>query len=131
FSVGSTAAGAGSSSTSPVSEHHPAAAKSFEEVATEKAQAVARHLLGLEESLKHVYETMKRLPDKCPADVFFDKIRPWVASWPDPGVVYATFCNCGFEEQRGGLLPEKYAGASGAQSSLLPSIDGFLGIAYG
>lgn len=128
FSVG---AAPSSGTSSPSSEHAAAKRTTFDDLTTEKAQAVCQYLEEIEKSLEGIYETMKRLPERCPPEVFYFKIRQWVSSWPDSGVIYETYCNCGFDESKSLMTPEKFSGASGAQSSLLPSIDGFLGIAYG
>jgi len=88
--------------------------------------AVCTHLNAVSDALADIWEIMSRLSERCPADIFFDEVRVFLASWPDPGVVYDNGCSEACRQAQ----PIKLAGASGAQSALLPSMDGFLGVAY-
>jgi hypothetical protein len=83
-----------------------------------EVQAIADALRRMGKGIADMNAAMKRMPDHCRDAEFFDTIRPWLASWPPCGVVYD------------GVSPDgvNLSGASGAQSSLLPCIDAFLGV---
>ena len=104
----------------------------FELEATRVTTSVVHNLQELYKSLEEILKTMKRLEDNCPPMNFYHDIRPWLSSWPDKGIIYQTYCDCSYEKKKRPDLmePKKFSGASGAQSSLLPCIDAFLGIAY-
>lgn len=83
------------------------------------------NLHAVADAMKAANHTMHRLDERCDAFAFYDRLRPWLAGHPEGGVCYQGVFS--------GEIPrvEKYSGASGAQSALLPSIDAFLGITYG
>jgi indoleamine 2,3-dioxygenase len=58
--------------------------------------------------------------ESCDPYIFFTYVRPYIASWPAPGVVY----------EGTGVGPVVYSGGSAAQSALLQAIDAALGIAH-
>jgi indoleamine 2,3-dioxygenase len=81
---------------------------------------LARHLAALETGIKAMSAALMRLTDRCDPYVFYNRIRPYLAGWPAPGITYAGT----------GLPPQVWAGGSAAQSSLLQSIDAALGIRH-
>jgi len=77
-------------------------------------------LQKLEASLKHMLAILNQMPEKCEPFVFYHRIRPFIASWPDPGVVYE-----GVSE-----TPQKLIGGSAAQSPLIQALDAGLDIIH-
>jgi indoleamine 2,3-dioxygenase len=65
-------------------------------------------------------ETLLRMYEKCDPHIFFTRIRPFLASWPVPGVVYE-----GVSE-----MPMIFAGGSAGQSSLVQALDAGLGVRH-
>jgi len=64
---------------------------------------------------------LERTAEWCAPWAFYNRVRPWVASWPAPGLVYE-----GADDPR----PRAYAGGSAAQSALVQAIDTVLGIVH-
>lgn len=64
--------------------------------------------------------TFSRMSEQCKDTDFFEVLRPWLAGWPKQGVIYE-----GVDE-----TPQVHGGGSGAQSSLLPSLDALIGVSY-
>lgn len=64
---------------------------------------------------------LERTAEWCAPWAFYHRVRPWVASWPAPGLVY---------EGADDLRPRPYAGGSAAQSALVQAIDVTLGIVH-
>lgn len=58
--------------------------------------------------------------ESCDPYIFYTYVRPYLASWPAPGVTY----------EGTGIGPVVYNGGSAAQSALLQSIDAALGITH-
>ncbi len=88
----------------------------------ETVDALRIQLKNIAESLSEMNQSISRLSERCPPDIFYEIIRPWLGGWPDSrGVIYS-----GVDTE-----VKKFSGASGAESSLVPAIDSFFGISYG
>ena len=77
------------------------------------------NLRNICQGLKNMIETLKRMPEHCSMDVYFSAVRPWIMFFEN--VVYE-----GVEELN--YKPHTFRGETGAQSSILPLLDGALGI---
>lgn len=77
-------------------------------------------LAKLETGIKAMSAALMRLTERCDPYIFYNRIRPYLAGWPAPGVTYAGT----------GRPPQVWAGGSAAQSSLLQSIDAALDIRH-
>lgn len=90
----------------------------------DKVRKVLAFMKKIANSLRKINVTMFRMKEGCSSEDFFHTIRPYLMEWPSCGVVYG-------EVNGADSKPVKYSGASGAQSSLLPCIDLFLGVFHG
>ncbi len=81
-------------------------------------QRLARLLTRIAAQMEKVTAAFLDIRRWCDPYVFFNRVRPFLASWPAPGVVY----------EGTDLGPVEIAGGSAAQSSLLQAIDAGLGI---
>jgi indoleamine 2,3-dioxygenase len=90
-------------------------------------QALAA-LTNLRDALQSMYQVLGRMPDKCDPYIYFHRVRPYIFGWrnnpslPD-GVVYE-----GVSEYNG--VGQKFRGETGAQSAIIPAMDGVLGIEH-
>ena len=82
--------------------------------------ALAMHLAALETGIRQMTAALMRMAESCDPYVFYHRIRPFLAGWPAPGVVYAG----------ADTPPQVFAGGSAAQSALLQSVDAALGIRH-
>jgi indoleamine 2,3-dioxygenase len=82
--------------------------------------ALADHLSSLHTAIKSMSAALMRMTERCDPYVFYNRIRPYLAGWPAPGLIYAGT----------GTPPQIWAGGSAAQSSLLQSFDAGLGIRH-
>lgn len=86
------------------------------------------HLSTVAEALEAMHATLARTPEWCDPHTYYLRVRPYIHGWknhpalPD-GVVYA-----GVEEYAG--QPQRFRGETGAQSSIVPTVDALLGIAH-
>lgn len=90
---------------------------------------------GLEKSLDaiggalaHMRTTLERMPEQCDPYIYYTRVRPYIHGWKDhpalpDGVVYE-----GVAEFHG--KPQKFRGETGAQSSIVPCLDAFLGVTH-
>ena len=98
-----------------------AIADSFAEQ-TVNDDALQTHLEVINTSMKKVNEIFKRVPEKCDPYVYYHRVRPYIFGWknnpalPD-GLIYE---GC-YDNQ-----PQLFRGETGAQSSIVPTLDALL-----
>lgn len=71
-------------------------------------------------AIEPVRTTLLRIREWCDPHVYTLRVRPFLAGWPEPGVVYEGVS----------AVPCKYIGGSAAQSSLIQVLDAALGIMH-
>lgn len=89
---------------------------------------VERSLAAISSSLQEMYSTLLRIPERCDPYIYFNRVRPYIHGWRDhpaipDGIVYE-----GVDEYGG--KPQRFRGETGAQSSIVPSLDAALGISH-
>lgn len=89
---------------------------------------VEKHLASLANSIGDMHATLLRMPEHCDPYIYFHRVRPYIHGWKDHpalpfGIVYAGV------DAYGGK-PRKFRGETGAQSSIVPSLDAALGIVH-
>jgi len=84
-------------------------------------ETVGRALDDIKEGLQDINVTLARMPEKCDPAVYHRLVRPYIFS----------FNNVRYEGVGGnGGTVMNFRGETGAQSSIIPSIDGALGIKH-
>jgi len=83
-----------------------------------------RHLKKISKSLKKVNAIFKKMPEKCDPYVYYHRVRPYIFGTKDnpnlkKGLVYENQFN---------NKPQFFRGETGAQSSVMPFLDGALDI---
>ena len=92
------------------------------------ADQVESALTNLRASLAAMYAVLDRMPERCDPYLYFHRVRPYIFGWrnnpslPD-GVIYE-----GVDEYKG--IGQKFRGETGAQSAIIPAMDGVLGIEH-
>ncbi|HEV8242590.1 MAG TPA: hypothetical protein VGQ07_01225 [Nitrospirales bacterium] len=89
---------------------------------------VMRGLQGAAAAKERMYNTLLRMPEGCDPYIYFHRVRPYIHGWKDNpalphGVVYE-----GVEEFHD--KPQQFRGETGAQSSIIPSLDAALGVRH-
>lgn len=92
------------------------------------AAAAESALNDMAAGLGAMYEVLCRMPERCDPHAYFHRVRPYIHGWKNnpatpEGVIYE-----GVDEYGG--RPVKLAGETGAQSSIIPSMDAILGVAH-
>lgn len=97
-------------------------------VAENEPSGIGKQLVTIVSTLEEIYGILLRMPEHCDPYVYYRRVRPYLHGWsnhpalPD-GMIYEGV------EAYGGK-PQKFRGETGAQSSLVPSLDAALGIAH-
>ena len=95
-------------------------------VVKDDADALEEALENLRASLAAMYQVLCRMPEKCDPYIYFHRVRPYIFGWRNnpslpTGVVYE-----GVDEYKG--VGQTFRGETGAQSAIIPAMDGVLGI---
>jgi indoleamine 2,3-dioxygenase len=98
------------------------------DVFSKDADRLLVSLTKLRDSLASMYSVLCRMPEKCDPYIYFHRVRPYIFGWrnnpslPD-GVIYDGVDEFGGKGQ-------KFRGETGAQSAIIPALDGVLGIEH-
>ena len=84
----------------------------------------SQHLEDALISIKKINEIMNRMPEKCDPYIYYHRVRPFIFGTKDnpdlkKGLIYENQYN---------NKPQFFRGETGAQSSIMPFLDGALGI---
>ncbi|MGK7876093.1 MAG: indoleamine 2,3-dioxygenase [Xenococcaceae cyanobacterium] len=89
-------------------------------IAANQIEVFAEQLLKIASVIVDMQAALLRILEKCDPYIFYHRVRPFLGGWPEPGIVYEGVSD----------IPQKYAGGSAAQSSLVQSLDAALGIKH-
>lgn len=97
-------------------------------VSEKDSDKLLQALTDLRNSLKLMYEVLCRMPEKCDPYIYFHRVRPYIFGWRNNpslpnGVIYE-----GVDEYKG--KGQIFRGETGAQSAIIPAMDGVLGIEH-
>jgi indoleamine 2,3-dioxygenase len=105
-----------------------AAANLQTRLSCEDLSGVAESLKTISQTLATLRSVLERMPENCDPYIYYNRVRPFIFGWeanPDlpKGVLYE-----GVKEWNG--HGQMFRGETGAQSSIIPAIDGALGIRF-
>ncbi len=89
-------------------------------VLVDQTEVIVRALEQVLAAQRRMQASLERMPEQCAPYVFYHRVRPYLSSWPEPGLIYA-----GVSDQ-----PVPLAGGSAAQSPLVQALDAGLGVAH-
>ena len=97
-------------------------------VVAQDGEKVEAALIKMRAALSSMYEVLGRMPERCDPYIYFHRVRPYIFGWRNNpslpnGVVYE-----GVDEYKG--VGQKFRGETGAQSAIIPAMDGVLGIEH-
>lgn len=95
-------------------------------VIADDADALDAALANMRQSLQGMLDVLKRMPERCDPYIYFHRVRPYIFGWRNNpalpnGVVYEGVTAYAGE----GMT---FRGETGAQSAIVPALDGALGI---
>ena len=89
-------------------------------------QFLTDELTSIKKSMLEVNHIFRKMPEKCDPYIYYHRVRPYIFGWknnpalPD-GLIYESCFN---EE------PQLYRGETGAQSSIVPTLDALLNVEH-
>jgi indoleamine 2,3-dioxygenase len=87
---------------------------------------VSKLLIQIIDSMKEVNSIFARMPEKCDPYIYYHRVRPFIFGTKDnPDLKNGLIYMGEFENK-----PQFYRGETGAQSSIIPSLDGALQITH-
>jgi indoleamine 2,3-dioxygenase len=109
----------------------PALAAIFpaQQAAAEKNEAVLeKELQTMERALHGMYTSLLRMPEKCDPYIYYHRVRPYIHGWRDHPLFTEGLLYSDVSDYNG--QPQRFRGETGAQSSIIPSLDAALGIEH-
>jgi len=90
------------------------------------AQKLLECLKQIAAALHAVCDILDRMPEHCDPYIYYQRVRPYIFGWKDipalpNGLIYEGMYN---------NQPQFFRGETGAQSSIIPSLDAVLGIKH-
>jgi indoleamine 2,3-dioxygenase len=92
-------------------------------VTREDAEALAHALRTIIAAQREVRRTLERMPERCDPSIFFNRVQPFLHGFLESPVRYEGV-------EAFGEQPQSFAGASAAQSMVMPLIDAVLGVRH-
>jgi len=92
----------------------------------QQPQAVAKALRDIGVALKKINATMERMPERCDPYIYYHRVRPYIHGWKNNPALPEGLLYEGVEDYQ--KKPVKFLGETGAQSSIIPSLDAALGV---
>ena len=102
--------------------------KAQEAVARDEPGQVAAQLSLIAATMEEMYKILLRMPEHCDPYIYYNRVRPYIHGWKNhpalsEGIIYESVAAYGSK-------PQKFRGETGAQSSIVPSLDAALGIEH-
>jgi indoleamine 2,3-dioxygenase len=94
--------------------------------ALDDRQAVLLGLRTVAVTLEEMHATLARMPERCDPYIYYHRVRPYIHGWKDQPALAAGVVYEGVGEYGG--KPQRFRGETGAQSTIIPSLDAALGI---
>jgi indoleamine 2,3-dioxygenase len=89
---------------------------------------VKRQLEIVSSSLETMHEILLRMPERCDPYIYYHRVRPYLHGWRNHPALPEGLSYEGVEAYGG--QPQQFRGETGAQSSIVPSLDAGLGIKH-
>ncbi len=87
-------------------------------------QEILHNLKAITGSLKKVNKIFSRMPEKCDPYIYYHRVRPFIFGTKDnPDLKQGLIYKGEFNDE-----PQFFRGETGAQSSIMPFLDGALGV---
>ncbi|MCX8113218.1 MAG: indoleamine 2,3-dioxygenase [Bacteroidia bacterium] len=92
---------------------------------TKSAEAA---LVAIVQGLESIYRILLRMPESCDPYIYYHRVRPYIHGWKNnPSLPEGVYYE-GVTAYEG--RPQQFRGETGAQSSIIPSLDAALGIQH-
>jgi indoleamine 2,3-dioxygenase len=106
----------------------PAIPAALHGVAKNLPELVTDALRRIAQASAAMYQTLLRMPEHCDPYIYYHRVRPYLYGWKDQPALPHGLLYHGVEAYE--EKPQMFRGETGAQSSIIPSLDALLGIAH-
>lgn len=79
-------------------------------------------------ALEQMYAVLARMPEACDPYIYYHRVRPYIHGWKNNPALPNGLIYEGVEAYGG--QPQQFRGETGAQSSIIPTLDGLLGVQH-
>ncbi|MDX1902149.1 MAG: hypothetical protein SFW66_09155 [Gammaproteobacteria bacterium] len=86
---------------------------------------LAQHLTTIADALEAICDTLDRMPEKCDPYIYYNRVRPYIHGWKNNPALPNGLVYEGVDS-----TPQFFRGETGAQSTIIPSLDATLGITH-
>jgi indoleamine 2,3-dioxygenase len=97
-------------------------------VSREDSQELERQLEIIAACMESVHAILLRMPERCDPYIYYDRVRPYLHGWSNHPALPNGLIYEGVGAYSG--QPQKFRGETGAQSSLVPSLDAAFNITH-
>jgi len=97
-------------------------------VTSNDAQKLDGAMRALSTSLSEMYATLCRMPEHCDPYVYYNRVRPYIHGWKNHPALTNGLTYEGVKEFNN--TGQFFRGETGAQSTIIPCLDAFLGVAH-
>lgn len=94
----------------------------------DRPEEVGAALGRMAAALEAINAVMERMPERCDPYIYYTRVRPYIHGWKNQPALPQGLLYEGVEAYAG--RPQGFRGETGAQSSIVPSLDAALGIAH-
>lgn len=102
--------------------------QAYDAVTRDRPGDLARSLATVAETLEGMVRILLRMPEHCDPYIYYNRVRPYIHGWKNHPALPEGLIYEGVEAYGG--RPQCFRGETGAQSSIIPSMDAALGIAH-
>ncbi len=92
------------------------------------AKLLEEELKIIEKALSGMYASLLRMTERCDPYIYYHRVRPYIHGWRDHPVFAEGLIYMGVDDYQG--TPQRFRGETGAQSSIIPSLDAALGVVH-
>ncbi|MCS6923341.1 MAG: indoleamine 2,3-dioxygenase [Fimbriimonadales bacterium] len=79
-------------------------------------------------ALEQMYAVLARMPEACDPYIYYHRVRPYIHGWKNNPALPNGLIYEGVDAYGG--QPQQFRGETGAQSSIIPTLDGLLGVQH-
>ena len=102
------------------------AAQNISKISKHEPVLLSKNLRKIAKAMKEVNTIFARMPERCDPYVYYHGVRPFIFGTKDnPDLKKGLICKNQFNNK-----PQFYRGETGAQSSIIPLLDGALGVKH-
>lgn len=89
---------------------------------------VVAGLAKIRDAWEHINPVFDKMPNKCDPYMYYNRVRPYIHGWKGNPAMPEGLIYEGVDKYEG--KPQSFRGQTGSQSSIVPTMDAFLGIEH-